>query len=87
MAKKKRKQNLAGNNSKGSSLKTTHTDEAKKGKVFDYSPKDLKQSQQELASLRKNKEYLELKRNIAFKGSNIYMIMFNQISAFKYKRR
>ena len=69
------KHSLGGTKGKESNWKTTKTDGAKKGIIFDPSA----------SSLRKNKEYLELKREIALKGANIYMIMFYQISDFKYK--
>ena len=57
MPKRKRKQAQVAE--KPPSWSTTKKDDPKQGKIFDPSA----------ASLRKNKEYLELKREIALKGT------------------
>ena len=67
MPKRKRKQAQVAE--KPPSWSTTKKDDPKQGKIFDPSA----------ASLRKNKEYLELKREIALKGTiNISYFFTNQ---------
>ena len=74
MPKRKRKQAQVAE--KPPSWSTTKKDDPKQGKIFDPSA----------ASLRKNKEYLELKREIALKGKLIYHI-FPPIDMIKYVDR
>ena len=62
MVKRKRKQSHAGDKNKTPSWRTMKNDEPRA--IFDPSA----------ASLRKNKEYLELKRDIALKGNIIIRI-------------
>ena len=67
MPKRKRKQAQVAE--KPPSWSTTKKDDPRQGKIFDPSA----------ASLRKNKEYLELKREIALKGMiNISHLVTNQ---------
>ena len=67
MPKRKRKQAQVAE--KPPSWSSTKKDDPKQGKIFDPSA----------ASLRKNKEYLELKREIALKGTiNISYFFTNQ---------
>ena len=67
MPKRKRKQAQVAE--KPPSWSTKKKDDPKQGKIFDPSA----------ASLRKNKEYLELKREIALKGMiNISHLVTNQ---------
>ena len=66
MPRRKGRRSKADTKKSSASWTTTKNDHSKQGKVFDPLA----------ASVRKNKEYLELKRDIALKGTNLNWLLF-----------
>ena len=66
MPRSKGKRSKADTKKSSASWTSTKNDHSKQSKVFDPLA----------ASVRKNKEYLELKRDIALKGTNLNWLLF-----------
>ena len=66
MPRRKGRKSKADTKKSSASWTSTKNDHSKQSKVFDPLA----------ASVRKNKEYLELKRDIALKGTNLNWLLF-----------